>query len=163
MSVLMITGINGFVGANLAAALAAQDRRVVGTTSTPAGLLAPTPGVGRKALLRFGDPISQEMFAGVDTVIHCAYDLRPAHMQDNVGGTIKIAEAAAAAGVSQQLFISSYSAHTGAATNYGKTKFILQEFFLARGLTVVRPGLIIGPGGMFKRICQAMQRYPIIP
>jgi nucleoside-diphosphate-sugar epimerase len=163
MNAVMITGVNGFVGASLAAEMAAQGRRVWGTTSTPAGVSAPTPGVERHALLRFGDPIPQEMFSGVDLVIHCAYDLRPAHMQDNVSGTKKIAEVAAAAGVGRQIFISSYSAHAAAANEYGKTKFILQQHFLAQGQTVVRPGLIIGPGGMFKRIFQTMQRYHVAP
>jgi len=163
MNAVMITGVNGFVGASLAAALAAQGRRVRGTTSTPAGVSVPTPGVERKALLRFGDPVGSEIFAAVDMVIHCAYDLRPAHMQDNVSGTMKIAAAAAAAGVGRQIFISSFSAHAAAANEYGKTKYILQEYFLAQGHAVVRPGLIVGPGGMFKRIFQTMQRYPVAP
>jgi NADH dehydrogenase len=163
MNAVMITGVNGFVGASLAAELAAHGRRVRGTTSTRTGISAPAPGVERKALLRFGDSVGSEIFAGVDMVIHCAYDLRPAHMQDNVSGTMKIAEAAAAAGAGRQIFISSYSAHVAAANDYGKTKFILQRYFLDQGHAVIRPGLIVGPGGMFKRLFQTLQRYPVAP
>jgi hypothetical protein len=38
----------------------------------------------------------------------------------------------------------------------------LQRRFLALGHTVVRPGLIVGPGGMFSRIAEALQ-WPLMP
>ena len=83
-------------------------------------------------------------------------------MRQNVAGTERVVEAAAAAGVTRQVFVSSYSAHREAPSEYGRTKFILQERFLARGHAVVRPGLIIGPGGMFERMVGTL-KSPIVP
>jgi NADH dehydrogenase len=162
MKTILITGVNGFVGSHLAGEMARRGWRVRGTTSGAAGLSVAVSGVELKRVLHLAGPVEREIFAAVDTVVHCAYDLRRRAMPQNVAGTERIAEAAAAAGVARQVFISSYSAHRQAATDYGKTKFILQERFLARGHAVVRPGLVIGPGGMFERMVETL-RWPVVP
>jgi nucleoside-diphosphate-sugar epimerase len=162
MKTVLITGVNGFVGSHLAGEMARRGWRVHGTTSGRAGLNAAVAGVELKRVLNLAGPVEREIFAAVDTVVHCAYDLRRRAMQQNVAGTERIVEAAAAAGVARQVFVSSYSAHGQAASAYGKTKFILQERFLARGHGVVRPGLIIGPGGMFERMVGTL-KLPIVP
>ncbi|HEX9442632.1 MAG TPA: hypothetical protein VGA73_00860, partial [Candidatus Binatia bacterium] len=122
----------------------------------------PVAGVEQKTVWSLAGPVPPDLCAGVDAVVHSAYDLRRAAMEQNVGGTERLAEAAAAAGVGRQVFIGSYSAHAGAAGAYGRSKFILQEYFLARGHAVVRPGLVIGPGGMFERMAKTL-RLPIAP
>jgi nucleoside-diphosphate-sugar epimerase len=162
MKTILITGVNGFVGTHLAAEFARRGWRVVGTASSAAGAAITTAGVARKSVLQLGDPAAGEIFAGVDTVVHCAYDLRPQHMEQNVSGTRRIAAAAAAAGVARQVFVGSYSGHATAVTGYGRSKFILQEFFLARGDAVVRPGLVIGAGGIFRRLARTA-KLPIVP
>jgi len=158
----LITGVNGFVGSHLAGDFARRGWRVVGTTSNTAGLETKIPGTDRKWILHLAAQVTGEIFDGVDAVVHCAYELRPQKMEQNVSGTQRIAEAAAEAGVTHQLFISSTSAHAAAASGYGKTKFKLQEYFLARGHAVVRPGLIIGPGGMFQRLVRTL-KLPVVP
>jgi nucleoside-diphosphate-sugar epimerase len=125
-------------------------------------LNTPVSGVERKLILNLAAAVEREIFVGVDTVVHCAYDLRRQAMRQNVAGTERVVEAAAAAGVTHQVFISSYSAHREAPSEYGRTKFILQERFLARGQAVVRPGLIVGPGGMFERMVGTF-KLPIVP
>jgi nucleoside-diphosphate-sugar epimerase len=162
MKTLLITGINGFVGSHLASEMARRGWRVRGTTRSVAGLSVAVAGVERKNVLDLGAPVDEKIFTGVDAVVHCAYDLRRAAMAQNVVGTERVVEAAAAAGVTRQVFISSTSAHEAAASEYGRTKFILQRRFLALGHAVVRPGLIVGPGGMFARMVETL-RWPVVP
>jgi nucleoside-diphosphate-sugar epimerase len=162
MKTVLITGVNGFLGSHLAAALAVRGWRVRGTTRRAAGLAIYIEGVAEKAVLDLGGPVDRRIFAGVDAVVHCAYDLRRPTMGQNVGATRAIAEAAAAARAGQQLFIGSTSGHTGAASAYGRTKYLLQEYFLARGWSVARPGLVIGPGGIYARLAASL-RFPIAP
>jgi nucleoside-diphosphate-sugar epimerase len=162
MKTVLITGVNGFLGSHLATALAVRGWRVRGTTRSAAGLAVAIEGVAEKAVLDLGRPVERRIFAGIDAVIHCAYDLRRAAMEQNVAATKAIAEAAAAAGARQQLFIGSYSGHGDAARGYGRTKYLLQEYFLARRWTVARPGLVIGTGGLYARLVAAL-RFPIVP
>lgn len=162
MKTALITGVNGFLGSHLAAELARRGWRVRGTTSAERGLNLPRAGVERKFVLALGGAPAAEIFAGVDAVIHCAYDLRPRRIEQNVAGTKRVAAAAADAGVKYQMFISSYSAHAQAVTEYGRTKYLLQEDFLTLGQAVARPGLVIGPGGMFGRMMRAF-KLPITP
>jgi nucleoside-diphosphate-sugar epimerase len=162
MKTVLITGVNGFLGSQLAGALARRGWRVRGTVRTAAGINVNIEGLTKKILLELGGPIDAGVFDGVDAVIHGAYDLRPGAMQKNIAGTQAAAEAAAAAGAVQQIFIGSYSAHTHAESVYGRSKYILQEYFLARGAAVARPGLVIGAGGLYARIAAALNR-PVVP
>ncbi|HTM08807.1 MAG TPA: NAD(P)-dependent oxidoreductase [Verrucomicrobiae bacterium] len=162
MKTVLITGVNGFLGAHLARALALRGWRVRGTTRSAAGINKNIEGVAEKMVLDLARPAAGLIFTGVDAVIHCAYDLRREAMEQNIAGTKAAAEAATAAGVAQQIFISSYSAHAEAGSAYGRSKYLLQEYFLARGGAVARPGLVIGPGGLYARLAGAL-RLPVVP
>jgi NADH dehydrogenase len=162
MKTVLITGVNGFLGSHLAGALTRRGWRVRGTVRSVGGVNVNIEGVTEKTLLDLGGPIDEKIFDGVNAVIHGAYDLRPDAMQKNIAGTQAVAEAAAAAGAAQQIFIGSYSAHAHAESAYGRSKHILQEYFLARGAAVARPGLVIGPGGLYARIAAALNR-PVVP
>jgi nucleoside-diphosphate-sugar epimerase len=162
MKTVLITGVNGFLGAHLAAVLARRGWRVRGTMRNVSRLAIKIDGVTETAVLDLARPPERSIFSGVDAVLHCAYDLRREAMERNVAAIKAIAEAAAAAGAAQQLFIGSYSGHAEAASTYGRTKYFLQEYFFARGWTVARPGLVIGRGGLYARIAAAL-RFPVMP
>jgi NADH dehydrogenase len=163
MTTVLISGVTGFVGSHLAADLAVRGIRVAGSTSREAGLRVPTPGVERKVVLRLGAPCDPDMFRGVDTLIHGAWDLRVGTAPDNIAGTMRLASAAEEAGVRHQVFISTYSAHSAAVTEYGKSKLVVQEYMLSRGQAVVRPGLVIGPGGLFRTLSRTLARNRVVP
>jgi NADH dehydrogenase len=162
MKTVVITGVSGFLGSHLAAALAHRGWRVRGTTRSAACVAAEIHGVAEKAALDLGGPVDGRIFAGVDAVVHCAYDLRSTAIEQNVVATKAIAEAAANTGARRQIFVASTSGHAGAASAYGRTKYLLQEYFLARGFTVARPGLVVGPGGLYTRLAAAL-RFPVVP
>ena len=66
-------------------------------------------------------------------------------------------------GVPHQIFISSYSAHVAAVSDYGRAKLAVQTHCLERGHAVVRPGLVIGAGGMFQRMSDTVARHRVVP
>jgi uncharacterized protein YbjT (DUF2867 family) len=68
-----------------------------------------------------------------------------------------------AGGVQAQVYVSSVSAHRGAVTEYGLAKAEAEAYFVGKGLTAARPGLVIGPGGMFARMQALVRERRIVP
>jgi NADH dehydrogenase len=95
-------------------------------------------------------------------IVHAAYDAAASY-STNYDGTILIYEAARKAAVARQIFISSYSARPDAASEYGQLKYALEQFFLAEAQTVIRPGLVIGNGGLFGRNMRKILTSPVMP
>lgn len=113
--------------------------------------------------LRLGDPVPDGLFHGGDCVVHAAHDFSSGADARNREGTIALFEAARAAGVSKQVFVSSYNARRDAPGVYGACKFAIEEAVAARGATIVRPGLVAGPGGMFARLARGLLRWRTAP
>jgi nucleoside-diphosphate-sugar epimerase len=160
---IFITAIGGFLGSSLAAGLARRGHRVKG--SIHSSRAAGTPDVVR---LTLDEPFDAAVFAGCDAVVHGAHDFTKGAYERNVRGTIAWAEAATEAGVARQLFIGSPSAQPNAPSEYGRVKYTLEQWFLDRwfvnaGHLVVRPGLVIGSGGLFARQRAALLRTPVVP
>jgi nucleoside-diphosphate-sugar epimerase len=145
---VFITAIGSFLGSSLAAHLGARGLTVEGST---------------RREMELGRPFDSTVFEAQDAVIHCAHDFTPGAFDRNVIGTTAWMETAANLGVRQQIFLSSYSARADAASEYGRAKHELETRFLQRNYAVLRPGLIIGPGGLFARQRAALLRTPIVP
>lgn len=155
---IFITAIGGFLGSHLAAALSARGHQVKGSTRS-------SRAVGRWTTTRLAldQPFDLQVFSGCDAVVHCAHDFTPGSYTVNVRGTIAWAEAAERAGPTRQLFLSSPSAQVDAPAPYGRVKYTLERWFLERGQMVVRPGLVVGSGGLFARQRAALLRTPLVP
>jgi uncharacterized protein YbjT (DUF2867 family) len=137
---IFITGIAGFLGSELERFWKAAGNTVAGTT-------------------RSGPAISP---AGFDIIVHAAYDSK-AGVERNVTATKAMHAEAVSAGVPYQLFLSSYAARRESQAEYGRMKYQLETFFLENGHAAVRPGLVIGNGGMFGRNLKQILRSPVIP
>lgn len=149
---IFITGIRGFLGASLARTLEARGHRVTGSSSSSEGTDI--------ALLRIGEPVDPAIFADTDIVIHCAHDFRPGALDRNVRGSRLILEAA---GARRQIFISSHSARQDAVSEYGIAKYLIERDYLDAGQTVVRPGVVIGTSGTFRRHLDMIRTSRAIP
>lgn len=148
---LFITGLNGFIARHLKAHLEAKGHSVGGTSRS--GPL----------IWRLGDPVDPAWFQGVDVVLHAAHDFARGAMEANVKGTLALEEAASRAGVARQILLSSLSARPDAAAEYGRSKLAEEEHFRKRGHTIVRPGTVLGKGGLFGKMAGMVERWPILP
>ena len=118
---------------------------------------------------QLGEDVSPAALAGVDALVHCAYDFQPltrAEIQAvNVAGTEKLFQSARTAGVGKIICLSSISAYDGCRSLYGQAKLEIEKIALAHGAQVVRPGLVYGddPGGMFGKLTAQVRKSSVIP
>lgn len=100
-----------------------------------------------------------------DVLIHAALDVgKHGEPSDaNVTGTRHLLDATRKNGVAHRIFISSFAASSGAASRYGIQKRTIEEFFDRRADAIVRPGLVIGNGGLFKALCTHIARGGVVP
>ena len=106
---------------------------------------------------------------GCDAIVHCAVstdgDLGVAWAV-NVDGTLLLARAARDTGARCFVFLSSQSARGDTRSVYGRTKWEAEQRLLADPslhAVVIRPGLVCGRGGLFRRLATTVERAPVIP
>jgi NADH dehydrogenase len=158
---VFITGVRGFIGSSLACHLTAQGHEVYGSTSRnhPVEKLAQVPNL---TTLDLRDPVLPETLEAVDAVFHCAHDFS-AGQRVNHDGTVAVARGADRFGVKRQVFVSSHSARPDAVSEYGRSKYALEQFFLEQKQLVVRPGLVAGGGGLFGRMIDRLLKARVVP
>ncbi len=158
---LLIIGATGFIGTHLVSAAAAQNIEVVSLSRSG---VCPEGAVQAFAW-SFGQPVPERACKGVNCVVYLAHDFDGEEgARRTVESTLAIASQLQAAGVQRQLFFSSYSAGKHATSTYGRTKFELEQALsMVDGLVIVRPGLVLGEGGIYGRICQWARVLPVVP
>lgn len=157
--VTLVTGATGFVGSHVAEALDATERRLRCTVRESSdlrwiqGLEVETV----RADLR--DPAALDgVLQDVDRVVHVAGVTRAPrpdlYHEVNVEGTLRLAEAASAAGVGRFVFVSSLAARgpdggEGPVSAYGASKREAERRLAAlegeMAVVVLRPGGVYGP------------------
>jgi len=147
---IFITGIRGFLGSQIADVLRARGHTVLGSSTSPE----------HPPCLRMGDAVDPKIFEDADTVVHAAHDFTPGALERNVAGSRLLFEAASGR---RQIFISSHSARPDAICEYGISKYRIEQAYLTAGQAIVRPGLVIGPGGVFARTLRTLRTSRIIP
>lgn len=154
---IAISGATGFIGAYLAEYFVAKGHPVTGLVRK-----MPHPALdGMKyEMASLETPPTPSVFEGIDIFIHCAYV--KGEEQLNINGTKNYLSAARKAGVSKSIFISSMAAHSGALSAYGKQKYQLEKEFLGND-AIVRPGLVIGDGGLFNETVNHIKTKGFIP
>jgi nucleoside-diphosphate-sugar epimerase len=160
---VFITGIGGFIGSELTKTLFERGHHVTGSVSGIERLPSAPHHVTNYVVIRMNEEFDPRVFRGVDMVVHCAHDLRKGRATANREGTQKLARAAMEEGAKWQIFLGSHSAHEEATSEYGQTKFELERFFGHLGQVVVKPGLVIGHGGLFLKLYGTLKNYPVVP
>ena len=163
----MITGVGGFVGRALAAALTAAGHVVSGTSRSDS---TKVEGVSVHRIPDIGGDVEwSPLLDGIDAVVHLAAQVHAAtdeatHVRVHVDGTRRLARAAVVAGVRRFVFLSTVKVHgeeTAPGTSvteaddpqpvdaYGRCKWEAERMLagLAGIETVIlRPPLVYGPG-----------------
>jgi nucleoside-diphosphate-sugar epimerase len=160
---ILITGVNSFVGRNLGRYLSECGHNVYGTVRNPLKAPSEFKWLIRSFIYEMGTFPEPSLFTGIDIVIHLIYDFRPNQMELNIHGTRQLCLAAKQNGVDYQFFVSSYSARKDAISEYGRTKYTLERFFLKEHGFIIRPGLVLGDGGLFKKMVTLVQKFPVLP
>jgi nucleoside-diphosphate-sugar epimerase len=160
---IVISGANGFIGSSLVAFFANHGDVVALARTKPDAL--PERAVWHTYTLEEGaDPSA---LAGADCVIHCALAVprRGAPDSDalNARGSAWLRAAAHEAGCRRFVFLSSLSAHPGAKSHYGRSKLAIEGALNPNEDLILRPGLVIGRGGLFARIVDAIATRRVLP
>jgi nucleoside-diphosphate-sugar epimerase len=162
---IAVTGANGFLGSHLVNTLVNNSCNVV-------ALVRHIPKLQQQKNIKFRayditKTIQPDMLKGVDVVIHAAYlkydRNNPRAFEQNIEGAKNLLAVAKASGVKHCIFISSMSSHSEAESVYGKQKYAIEELFRQYGGIIVRPGLIIGNGGIVKQMVSFMRSKHIVP
>lgn len=158
---VVITGANGFIGRSLGAVVIQGGHELVCLSRD----IVVLEGVSGSYIWRLGESIASLSDKKIDVVFHMA------HSFDGYSGavttikeTVRLAREFRSLGVPLQIFISSYSAGKHAQSIYGRSKTIIEKN-LARhpDVVIVRPGLVIGSGGVFGKIRQWVQKTSYVP
>jgi nucleoside-diphosphate-sugar epimerase len=160
--VVAVTGASGYVGGLAKARL---DKAGYATISLGRAVARIDGGEARQFDLRA--PVPPGLLAGIDVLVHAAWDLRVASLGDtwrvNVEGSARLFDAAAQAGVARVVFISSMSAHEGTTQPYGLAKLECERQILGRGGVVIRPGLVYGGSSGMAAALTRLSTLPLVP
>lgn len=159
--VVAITGASGYLGSVLVTAFGSAGYAVRRLVRSPA------PG-SRDRFFDLNSVGSSDALDGVDLLVHCAYDMaltsRADIWQSNVFGTVALFDQAVSRGVRRTIALSSMSAYPGTRQLYGRAKLATEVAALARGLCVVRPGLVYGAGwGGMAGTLRRLAALPVLP
>lgn len=156
---ILITGANGFIGNALATDLLKNNYDVYGTTRSGQSQISLTNCF--KASLEA--PLSQDILdINFELVIHCAVAIGENEYHLNSRG-VQLWSEQLETNCKAQLFFSSISALSDNDTPYAQAKRELEQWCLEKAHTILRPGLVIGEGGLFLRMKKLIKKLPILP
>jgi nucleoside-diphosphate-sugar epimerase len=164
MKTVLITGASGFIGSALVRAFAAQGWRVIGAGRTQPPELP--DGVEWRSYDLAWSTLPDEFFDGVDAIVHGAVMKHgaDAHSFDiNVAAGKLLLDRAQQRGIERIAFLSSLAAHDRALSQYGKHKYILEQYYAEHNALVIRPGLVLGNGGLFASMVTYLRSHRFVP
>lgn len=148
---LLITGATGYVGQRLVQAAESQGYQTVIAARDTFDLLSPKPFV---------------MPDGVDAVLHLAAitDSKLSNPATEIKAASHLFNAAALSGA-RVIFVSSQAARQDAPTDYGRTKWQIEQLAITANGCVVRPGQVYGgfESGLFGVLATVVRKLPCYP
>lgn len=164
---IAITGASGLIGRHLCDHFRRRGWEVHGLVRDPGSYPFTEPGI-RLFRCDLPEVLESGGVVGATVLVHCAYTTRsagqPRARQVNEDGTLRVRDAARAAGIKRFVFMSSLSAHEDARSYYGRSKHVLESLLDPRRDLVIRPGLVLASdGGLFQRMRRLVRRAPIVP
>lgn len=166
MRTVAISGVTGFVGRHLVHTFAEAEWKVIGLCRRPE-TQSPSNSISFRHF-DLSDPSCGNLnLHGVDVLIHCAIEpyrnRRKQSQSANVAGSKQLFDTARACGVKKIVFISSIAARAGTSSPYGRDKLHIEGLLDTNRDLVIRPGLVIGDGGMFRALYSSIRKFRIAP
>lgn len=158
---ILVIGAAGFIGANFVQFCVAQGHEVIGLCRS-----GHIPGfTGKCVKWNLQESLPLHELHDISCAIHLAHDFNgKAGAQLTKNQTLEYAVQLRQIGIPHQIFFSSYSAGEHAVSLYGKTKLeIEKKFEVHSDIVIVRPGLVMGQGGIYGRIQHWAKRLLLIP
>ena len=162
---IAITGANGFIGTELVKYFASKSWKVIGLVKNPEKHSI-TKNITYRSydLESIPDP---KLLNDVDYLIHAAYisdkNKQSRVFEKNVDGTNRLLSLSRLSGVKNNILISSLSAKESAVSTYGRQKFAIEKLFNSKLDVIIRPGLVLGNGGLVGEMIKIIQSKHIIP
>jgi uncharacterized protein YbjT (DUF2867 family) len=154
MTTLAVLGARGFIGRNIAAALEARGATIRRLGRPECDLVRTRPDDLVTAL------------AGAEVAVNAVGLLSGRLEEVHVDGVRNLVEACRQAGVRRLVHVSALGSAPDGATRYWSTKGIA-EAFLAEvcefEVRIVRPSLVVGPGGASTELFAALAALPVVP
>lgn len=166
---VIVTGASGFIGGECVRHLLSLGYTVRGLARDPDALASNFSGSCMRAFrCRLPDDVDETAFENTpQAIIHCAYDTRfqnPRRAIDtNVLGTKRLLTLSRKSRVKRFVFISSIQSRRDALSIYGKTKYAAEKLLDPNRDLIIRPGMVIGAGGLFHRMRDTIRRSPLVP
>jgi nucleoside-diphosphate-sugar epimerase len=160
---IVITGANGFIGSYLTAFLSSKGHQVYALVHH---LYKQAPKNVKYRAFDLKSFASDVIPNDTDIVIHAAYiPFIKGVTQVNINeiATSRLYKIAKRKNVSKFIFLSSLSATDDAISEYGKSKYNISKIIDKETDLVLKPGLVIGNGGLYKRIDSLIRNSKIIP
>jgi nucleoside-diphosphate-sugar epimerase len=152
---ILIIGTNGFLGKELNKFLTVNHYDVYGTTHQ-------NIQNSKVFVFKIGDKVSDNILKeDFHSVVYLAHSYNTEKSEEFIKW-YKETFFAFSKRVKKQIYISSYSANEFAVSNYGTTKYDLEQFFIQNNAYSVSPGLIIGKGGIYNKIVNFVKKSPLI-
>lgn len=162
---IAVTGANGFLGTALCKHFAAKGWGVIGLVRNPSG--QSNLSVTSWRAYDISQPLQPDLLVDVNYLIHTAYIKQSPQEQfaydTNVTGAVRLLKNAKKHNVTKTIFISSMSAHSGATSVYGRQKLRIEQLCSDTHTVALRPGLILGNGGIVKQMSDFMRSKHVVP
>lgn len=158
--VIGLTGASGYIGQAVMRAARASGWQVVAIGRHP----VEGAQTWRFADLTLAPP--DGLVDGLDALLHLAANTNGDNLSpaSELSFARDLAAQAAGAGI-PMVFISSQAAAADAPSDYGRTKFAIEQHVIPQGALVVRPGLVIGgrEAGLFGLLVTLVRALPLLP
>lgn len=152
-----ITGASGFVGSCLMADYACRGHRIIAFSRR----VVATSNEVEFRPYDLDRGLAAEQLRDVDILIHAAFERAAgdgeASSRRNIRGTSLLFESAREAGTIF-VFLSTLLARADAKSVYGKHKYALESLLAPQGAIIIRPGLVVGDGGLIRSLYVALRR-----